>query len=89
VNDPGAYSGGGVVWGSNLPPFLRKIFQFARVFEAKNAKTLPKFSRQYKKISKPLPRKISGYAPGMTYTKGDAGRFEIFGVVQILCNASY
>jgi len=45
------------------PPFLRKIFQFARVFQEKNAKTPPKFSRPYKKNLKPLPQKISGYAP--------------------------
>jgi len=43
---------------------LRKIFQFARGFQEKNAKTPPKFSRPYKKNLKPLPQKISGYAPG-------------------------
>jgi len=42
---------------------LRKTFQFARVFQEKNAKTPPKFSRPYKKILKSLPQKISGYAP--------------------------
>jgi len=45
---------------------LRKFFQFARVFQEKNAKTPPKFSRPYKKILKPLPQKISGYAPVAT-----------------------
>jgi len=37
----------------NLLGFLRK----------KNPKTPPKFSLPYKNISKPLPQKISGYAP--------------------------
>jgi len=46
------------------PPPLRKNFQFARGFQEKNAKTPPKFSRPYKKFLKPLPQKISGYAPG-------------------------
>jgi len=40
------------------------IFQFARVFQEKNAKPPPpKFSLPYKKILNPLPQKISGYAP--------------------------
>jgi len=33
------------------------------VFQEKNAKTPPKFPCPYKKILKPLPQKISGYAP--------------------------
>jgi len=33
------------------------------LFKKKNPKTPPKFSLPYKKISKPLPQKISGYAP--------------------------
>jgi len=47
----------------NPPPFLRKFFQFARVFQEKkpNAKTSPKLSRPYKKFLKALPQKISGY----------------------------
>jgi len=58
-----AYSGGGGGVDPQNPPFLRKFFQFARVFQEKNAKTPPKFSRPYKKFLKPLPQKISGYAP--------------------------
>jgi len=54
----------GVLGVKPPPPFLRKIFQFARGFQEKNAKTPPKFSRPYKKILKPLPQKISGYVPG-------------------------
>jgi len=46
------------------PPFLRNFFQFARGFPEKNPKIPPKLSRPYKEISKTLPRKISGYAPG-------------------------
>jgi len=57
----GAYSGG--LLGVKPPLFLRVFFQFARVFQEKNAKTPPKFSRPYKKILKPLPQKMSGYAP--------------------------
>jgi len=49
--------------GVKTPSFLRKVLQFARVFQEKNSKTPPKFSRSYKNISKPLPRKISEYAP--------------------------
>jgi len=46
----------GVGFGGKTPaPFLRKIFQFARVFQEKNVKTPPKFSRPYKKFLKPLP----------------------------------
>jgi len=56
----GVFKGGD--WWSNPPPFLRNFFQFARVFQEKNTKTPPKFSRPYKKILKPLPQKISGYA---------------------------
>jgi len=45
------------------PRLFEKNFQFARVFQEKNAKTPPKFSRPCKKILKPLPQKISEYAP--------------------------
>jgi len=44
--------------GAKNPTFFGKFFQFARNFKEKNPKTL----RPYKNISKPLPRKISGYA---------------------------
>jgi len=44
-------------------PLFEKNFQFATVFQEKNAKTPPKFSRPYKKILKPVIQKISGYAP--------------------------
>jgi len=58
---------GGVLWVNPLPPF-EKFFQFARVFQENNPKTPPKFFRLYKKnISKPLPRKISGYIPASLY----------------------
>jgi len=63
VHDSGVYSGERGVLGVKSLPFLRKMFQFARVFQEKNAKTLTKFSRPYKKNLKPLPQKISGYAP--------------------------
>ena len=49
----------GGVLGS--PTLFRNFFQLARVFK----KIFPKFSIPYKKISKPLPRKISGFAPGL------------------------
>jgi len=38
-------------------------FQFARVFQEKNAKTPSKFSRPYKKILKPLPQKYFWICP--------------------------
>jgi len=53
-NVAGAYSGR--VFGGQLPPFWEKIFNLLGSFKKKN----PKFSRPYKKISKLLPRKISG-----------------------------
>jgi len=53
--------------GFKGPPFFEKIFQFARVFHEKNAKTPPKFTRLYKKNLKPLPQKISGYAPDIAH----------------------
>jgi len=51
------------VFGGQNPPFMRKIFQFARVFQEKNAKTPLNFPVHAKKILKPLPQKISGYTP--------------------------
>jgi len=48
---------------------FEKIFQFARVFQEENAKKTPKFCRPYKKILKPLPQKISGYAPDQETAK--------------------
>jgi len=51
-----------VGWGVKTPTLFRKFFQFARVFK-KKMPTLPKFTRPYKDILKPLTQKISGYAP--------------------------
>jgi len=54
----------GRVLGVKTPPFSEFFFQFTRVFKENIPKTPPKFSRSNKEISKPLPRKIFGYAPG-------------------------
>jgi len=58
--------------GVITPTFFGKFFQFARVFKKKNPKTPspPKFSLPYKNISKPLPQKISGYAPDSIQKRG-------------------
>jgi len=45
-------------WGSKPLPFLGIFFNLLRVFKKK-------ISLPYKKISNPLPRKISGYAPAL------------------------
>jgi len=63
----GAYSG---IVGSNPPFFLRKFFQFARVFQ-KKAKTPPKFL-------KPLPQKISVYALAAYLSESSEGHPGIF-----------
>jgi len=52
--DPGAYSGRS--FGGQIPlPLFEKIFQFARIFQEKNPKKPPKFSRPYKKKIKTPP----------------------------------
>jgi len=51
-------------WDQNTP-FLRNFFNLLRFFKKKILKP-PKFLLLYKKISNPLPQKISGYAPGHT-----------------------
>jgi len=53
----------GGVLGVKPPTLFGNFFQFTRVFYGKNPKTPSKFSLSYKNISKPLPRKISEYAP--------------------------
>jgi len=49
-------------WGSKSLPFLGNFFNLLG-FLRKKSQNPPKFSLLYKNISKPLPRKISGYAP--------------------------
>jgi len=43
----------------------QKILQFPRVFEEKKFKKFSGLNFFIQKISKSLPRKISGYAPGL------------------------
>jgi len=57
-------------WGSKPLPFLGFFFNLLG-FLRKKSQNPPKFSPPYKKISKPLPRKISGYAPVQNWSKND------------------
>jgi len=52
-------------WGSIPIPFLRNFFNLLG-FSQKSQ--ISKFSFPYKNISNPLPRKISGYTPGMDFS---------------------